>query len=307
MAAGAACQAAAIGGKAPFALFLVLQCADPGQAREAARRCAGLPALVRGLGSGGVAARVETAVGFGADFWDVVSPGARPRELRALPAIQGTAGAMPATGGDIFLHVKSPRPDVNLELARRFVASLGGAARAIEEVHAFRHRDWRDLTGFIDGTANPAGRERPRAALIGPEDAAFAGGSFVLAQRYVHDLARWERLAVAEQEGVIGRTKRDSRELKRAPESAHIRRAELRVEGVEQPIYRQSLPYGSASGESGLYFAAYARDTARLLAMLDRLMGAAPDGLHDQLMEFTRPVSGAFFFVPSLKALKALG
>ncbi|MFI5400567.1 MAG: Dyp-type peroxidase [SAR324 cluster bacterium] len=307
MAAGAACQAAAIGGKAPFALFLVLQCADPGRAREAARRCAGLPALTRGLGKAGAAARVESAAGFGAAFWDAVSPGARPRDLRALPAIQGTAGAMPATGGDIFLHVKSSRPDVNLELARRFVASLGDTARAEAEVHAFRHLDWRDLTGFIDGTANPSGRARLRAALIGAEDAAFAGGSYVLAQRYVHDLTRWSRLTVAEQEAIVGRGKRDSRELKRAPDSAHIRRAELHVDGVEQPIYRQSLPYGSAAGESGLYFVAYSRNTARLLGMLNRLMGAAPDGLHDRLMEFTRPVSGAFFFVPSLKGLRALG
>jgi porphyrinogen peroxidase len=307
MAAGAACQAAAVGTKAPFALFLVLACADPGKARDVAGRCAGLPALARGLGKAGATARVQTAVGFGAAFWNAVSPAARPRGLQPLPAIQGTAGAVPTTGGDIFLHVKSARPDINLELARRFVASLGEAVRAVEEVHGFRHRDWRDLTGFIDGTANPSGRARLLAALIGAEDPAFTGGSYVLAQRYVHDLPRWSRLTVAQQEAIIGRTKPDSRELRHAAGTAHIRRAELHVDGAEQPIYRQSLPYGTASGQSGLYFVAYARDTARFIGMLNRMMGAATDGLHDRLMEFTRPVSGAIFFVPSLKGLKGLG
>jgi putative iron-dependent peroxidase len=265
-----------------------------------------LPALVRRLVKAGSETRIESAVGFGAAFWDAVSPAARPRGLLALPEIRGTVGAVPSTGGDIFLHVKSARPDFNLELARHFMASLGAAVRALEEAHGFRHRDWRDLTGFIDGTANPAGRARRAAALIGAEDPAFAGGSYVLAQRYVHDLERWSRLPVAQQEAIIGRTRRDSRELAHAPDSAHIRRAELHVDGREQPIYRQSLPYGTAAGESGLYFAAYARDTARFVGMLERMMGAAGDGVHDRLMEFTRPVSGAFFFVPGLKALKAL-
>lgn len=300
-------QTAAIGGKAPFALFLVLECTESGSARKLARSCVALPALVRRLSKAGSETRIQSAVGFGAAFWNAAFPAARPRDLRALPAIHGSAGSVPATGGDIFLHVKSGRPDFNLELARLFMASLGGAVRGIEEVHGFRHRDWRDLTGFIDGTANPSGHARREAALIGAEDPAFAGGSYVLTQRYVHDLARWSLLKVAEQEAIIGRTRRDSKELPRAPENSHIRRAELHVGGKEQPIYRQSLPYSTALGESGLYFVAYARDTARFTGMLNRLMGAPGHGPHDRLMEFTRPVSGAFFFVPSLKGLKALG
>jgi putative iron-dependent peroxidase len=300
-------QAAAVGGKTPFALFLVLECTDLGRARELARACAALPALVRRLVKAGSEARIQSAVGFGAAFWDAVSPAARPADLQPFLKIQGAGGAAPATGGDIFLHVKSARPDFNLELARHFMTSLGAAVRSHEDVHGFRHGNWRDLNGFIDGTANPKGHDRREAALIGEEDPAFAGGSYVLTQRYIHDLERWNRLTVPEQEAIIGRTKRDSQELPHAPQDAHIRRAELHVHGAEQPIYRQSLPYATATGESGLYFAAYARDTARFRGMLQRMMGASGDGLHDRLMEYTRPVSGAFFFVPSLTGLKALG
>ena len=175
-------------------------------------------------------------------------------------------------------------------------------------MHGFRYLDARDLTGFIDGTENPKGRERAEAALIGREDPAFAGGSFVFTQRYVHDLARWERLAVREQEGAIGRRKRDSRELadRVKPATAHIARVVIEEDGRELEIVRHSSPYGTTS-ECGLFFIAYTRDLAIPEKMLRRMMGAADDGLHDRLMEFTRAVSGATFFAPSLAALRSLG
>src|SRR5579863_10460289 len=274
--ASPAAQSATAGIKMPSGLFIVLTCADTAQARHVASAAASLPAAARAMGKAATTARVQTAVGFGAAFWDLISPDRRPAGLQPLPEIRGTVGIAPATGGDVLLHIKSTQPDINLEIGRRVMAAFGGTVQAREEAHGFRYRDWRDLTGFIDGTANPStAASRAKTVLIGPEDANFAGGSYVLTQRYVHDLARWEKVSVKEQEAIIGRTKRDSREMSRAPESAHRVRAELHIDGVEQPIYRQGLPYGNATGESGVFFCAYARDTKRIVMMLQRIMGAA--------------------------------
>lgn len=185
---------------------------------------------------------------------------------------------------------------------------FGGLVAVLEEVEGFSYLDSRDLTGFIDGTANPKGEERMEVALIGDEDPDFAGGSYVLAQRYVHDLEKWSRLPVAEQEMVFGRTKPDSTELgeDKKPATAHISRVEIEEDGEELKIVRHSLPYGKASGESGLFFIAYSKDARIFEKMLSRMIGTAGDGLHDHLMDFTRAVSGAIFFVPPLEVLRRL-
>jgi putative iron-dependent peroxidase len=287
------------------ALFLTLVCRPKSAARAVAAKCAGLPRLVGQLCGGDRTDRLDFAVGFGAGFWRALATGKAPAELRTFRPINGPGGRAPATQADVFLHLKSNRADLNLECARRFLQSLDGMVRAVEEVHGFSYLDSRDFTGFIDGTANPRGRERGQVALIGKEDPAFSGGSYGLTQRYVHDLARWAGLSTRKQEAVIGRTKQDSRELKHAPPTAHIRRAEVEAEGQELAIVRQSMPYGLASGEMGLYFVAYAKDLHRLDAMLRRLMGSSGDGLHDRLMEYTRPESGAYFFFPSLALLRS--
>lgn len=301
-----ASQAAVLSAPTRCALFLVLSCPAPEHAREVAAACAALPQLAQRLAKGESAAKLEAAIGFGASFWDAVSAGQRPALLRPFVSIGAGGLNSPATGGDVFLHIKSQRPDLNLDLARAFLAQVEGKVQASEEVHGFGYRDSRDLTGFIDGTMNPRGKARARAALIGAEDSRFAGGSYVLTQRYAHDLKRWAALSVHEQEAIIGRRKRDSQELAHAPVTAHIRRAEIKDGEEELPILRQSMPYGSASGELGLYFVAYAKDPGRFERMLRRMLGAAGDGGHDRLMEFTRPVSGAFFFAPSLGTLRAL-
>jgi putative iron-dependent peroxidase len=186
--------------------------------------------------------------------------------------------------------------------------ALGDRVAVAEEVHGFRYLDSRDLTGFIDGTENPKGRARAAAALIGPEDPDVAGGSCVFTQRYVHDLARWAELPVREQEQVIGRRKRDSRELsdRAKPATAHISRTVIEEGGEELEILRHSFPYGTTS-ECGLFFVAYTRDLAIPERMLRRMMGVSGDGLRDRLMEFSRAVSGATFFAPSLRGLRALG
>ncbi len=290
------------------ALFLVLNVIDRDRDGPAVvKTLSRTPKLTLELARSDPRARLRSVVSLGPELWDLVSPARRPRGLRAFPALEKDGRRAPATGGDVLLHVLSRRPDLCFELALRVRRALGNAIDVREEVHGFRYLDSRDLTGFIDGTENPKGRERAKVALIGAEDPAFAGGSFVFTQRYVHDLARWNELSVQEQERIIGRRKRDSRELsiRAKPPTAHIARTVIEEDGAELEIVRHSFPYGSTS-DSGLFFIAYTTDLTIPEKMLRRMLGVAGDGLHDRLMEFSRAVSGANFFAPSLRTLRSL-
>ncbi len=252
-------------------------------------------------------AQFTCAVGFGPKLWDRLSPGKRPKRLRPFKAVKQGKRAAPATGGDLWIHIASDRHDLNMELAMRLEPLLAPDIVFAEMVHGYRYLDSRDLTGFIDGTENPKGDERAQAALIGKEDPEFEGGSYVAAQRYVHNLERWRTIDVSEQERVIGRTKPDSRELSdsRKPPTAHIARVVIEENGKELEILRHSYPYGTLR-ERGLFFVAYTKDLDIFDRMLARMMGASGDGLHDRLMDFTRPVTGAAFFVPARESLNNL-
>jgi len=244
------CQSAILPGPQASALFLILRArhraASP---RALARAAAGVPALAKKVGAFDARAKLVSAVALGPELWDAISPGVRPANLRPFRAVSAGGRSAPSTGGDLLLHVVSKRPDLNLELARRLRAPLGDAVSVCDEVHGFRYLDSRDLTGFIDGTENPKGKERVEVALVGREDKAFAGGSYVYTQRYVHDLDRWAALSDQEQEGIVGRRKRDSVELSDAkkPPTAHIARAVIEENGEELEIVRHSFPYGTCS------------------------------------------------------------
>lgn len=290
------------------ALFLVLrmrQAAD--QLPSIARTLAQTPRTTEKLAATDRRAKLVSAVGIGSDFWDVLSPGSRPAGLRPFKPLAAEGRSAPATGGDLLFHIISRRHDLNFELALRLMRDLGDAAEVMEEVHGFRYLDARDLTGFIDGTENPKGKARAEVALIGAENREFAGGSYVFTQRYVHNLAQWSKLETNDQERIIGRRKRDSKELSATakPPTAHISRVTIEEDGKELKIVRHSFPYGTVS-EAGLFFIAYCRTLDIPERMLNRMMGAAGDGLHDRLMEFTTPVSGANFFAPSLNLLRSL-
>lgn len=291
------------------ALFLVLRVPrrseDGSTVADVLSRVPALTARVAALDR---RAKVVSAVSLGSELWDAVSPDRRPAGLHSFVPVTIDGRAAPGTGGDILLHVISRRADLNLELAIRFRAALHDAVEVLDEVHGFRYLDSRDLTGFMDGTENPKGKRRAQVALIGNEDAAFAGGSYVFTQRYVHDLRRWSALPEKEQEGVIGRRKRDSKELpeRTKPPTAHISRVVIERDGEELEIVRHSFPYGTVS-EAGLFFIAYTRHLDIPEQMLARVMGTSGDGVHDRLMDFSRAVSGATFFAPSLKVLRQLG
>ena len=292
------------------ALFLVLRVLDPEKhGQSVARGAAGIPASTEKLGAADPRAKLACTVSFGSEFWDVISPKQRPAGLRPFRAIAAQGRTAPSTGGDLLLHILSMRHDLNFELAMRLRHQLGDAVEVMDEVHGFQYLDSRDLTGFIDGTENPKGAgARARAALVGEEDPAFAGGSYVFTQRYVHDLGRWAALPRKDQERIIGRRKPDSAELPERvkPATAHISRVVIEENGEELEIVRHSFPYGTVS-EAGLFFIAYCKSLDIPEKMLNRMMGTTGDGLHDHLMDHSRAVSGANFFAPSLEVLRSLG
>lgn len=291
----------------PHGLFLVLHL-KPGAEGEVRTAAAGLFALLDEINTDTPEAKLVGSIAFGPELWQRIGK-AQPKLFKAFQPLSGHGLRAPATGGDVLLHLHSNRTDVNYLAVKRFIKPLRPFIARAEETAAFRYLDSRDLTGFIDGTENPQEMdERREVALIGDEDAACAGGSYVLAQRYVHHLEQWENMAQSEQEGIIGRTKPDSVELddERKPATAHIARVVIEEDGEELEIVRHSLPYGSASGEHGLFFLAYARDLTIYEKMLQRMFGNSGDGLHDRLMEFTEPVSGAYFFAPSVEMLQSL-
>jgi putative iron-dependent peroxidase len=185
---------------------------------------------------------------------------------------------------------------------------LQDVATVASEQPCFVHRDSRDLTGFIDGSANPMTHEAPEAALI-PDGLPGAGGAHVLVIRWIHNLDAFEQLPVKEQEKVFGRSKPSSIEMTgdALPPDAHIARTQIEDDaGEELPIYRRSVPYGTVA-EHGLYFVAFSADRTRFDRMLARMFGTDGDGIHDHLMDFSRPVTGAFYFAPSLSCLAELG
>ena len=291
------------------ALFLILRVRDPAiNGPAVARVVAGVPALVGRAGTIDPTAKLVCTVSLGPEFWDVISPGKRPLGLRPFRAIEAGGRSAPSTGGDLLFHIISKRADLNFELATRVRNRLGETVEVMDEVHGFRYLDSRDLTGFIDGTENPKGKERAKVALIGAEDSAFAGGSYVFTQRYIHNLKKWAGVPRKDQEKVIGRRKRDSKELseKDKPPTAHISRVVIEERGEELEIVRHSFPYGTVS-ESGLFFIAYSKNLDIPEKMLSRMMGITGDAMHDHLMDYTRAVSGATFFAPSLAVLRALG
>jgi putative iron-dependent peroxidase len=251
---------------------------------------------------------VNLVIAFGADLWRTLAPGDAPPDLAPFQRVGRLGGHhAPATQHDLWLWINGSSQDVVFEHARAAAIAVESVARLANETHAFVHRDSRDLTGFLDGTANPSLLEAPAAALV-PDGRPGAGGSHVLTIRWVHDLAAFGALPVKEQEAVIGRTKSDSRELdeETKPATAHIARVEIADEaGVELPIYRRSVPYGTVT-EHGLYFVAFSADRARFDTMLGRMFGTDADGLRDRLTDFSRPVSGAYYYAPPLNLVADL-
>lgn len=246
-------------------------------------------------------------VGFGADLWRRLSA-LPPADLGPFEPIDGLDGhSAPSTQHDIWVWIHGTGSDVVLDTTTAVCAALAPVADLADETECFVYHDSRDLTGFVDGTENPRPSDAARVASIA-DGCPGAGGSHVIAQRWVHDLDSFNGLEVAQQQEVFGRTKPDSVALPRAerPVDAHIMRAELLDDdGGERPIYRRSVPFGNAA-ERGLYFLGFSCERDRFDGMLARMFGTSGDGVHDHLLDFSRAVTGSYYFAPSVEELTAV-
>jgi porphyrinogen peroxidase len=290
------------------AIFLVLT-ADCGSRSRAAIRmfCTELAALIRAVSFRDIEGGLSCVMGFGSDAWGRIFGEPRPAELHSFREIRAGSRYAVATPGDVLFHIRARRADLCFELATQIMARLRDVVSPIDEVHGFRYFDDRDLIGFVDGTENPTGEAAIDATIIGGEDAAFTGGSYVIVQKYLHDLAGWNALPTETQERIIGRTKFSDIELDDTvkPTFAHNALTTIVEDGKEVSILRDNMPFGRASeGEFGTYFIGYARSPRPIEQMLTNMFVGRPPGNYDRLLDFSRAVTGNLFFVPSATFLE---
>lgn len=252
-------------------------------------------------------ANVHIAVGFGAKAWPRTEPSFAPKLLFPFASMAGSNGhSMPSTQSDIWFWVHGEdRGDV-VEAVLQIEQAIYNVLDIVLDKSGFKNRESRDLTGFVDGTANPKEDKRGDAAQI-PLGEVGEGGSYVFTQLWRHNLREFNKLSIPEQEDVFGRTKVDNIEMRGddMPKTSHVSRTDVKVDGVGQKIYRRSTPYGGAT-EHGLYFLAFACNPARIEIQLARMLGNTEDGLSDKMMEYTEAVTGAYWFMPAQKDLDAL-
>jgi porphyrinogen peroxidase len=293
------------------AIFLVAAINPGGASRAAVRSfCGDLPGLLRSVGFRDIEGNLSCVMGIGSDAWDRLFGQPRPAELHPFREIKAGPRHAVATPGDLVFHIRAKRMDLCFELATQIMARIGSAVSPIDEVHGFRYFDDRDLIGFVDGTENPSGRAAIEAAYVGAEDAGFAGGSYVIVQKYLHDMTGWNALSTEAQERIIGRTKLADIELDDAvkPAYAHNALAKVVVDGKEIKIIRDNMPFGRvAEKEFGTYFIGYARSPRTIEQMLENMFVGQPAGNYDRLLDFSVAKTGNLFFVPSATFLENVG
>jgi putative iron-dependent peroxidase len=284
------------------AVFLTA-CVDRGGEATVADLLPDVAGLRRSVGFRAPDARLSCVVGIGAALWDRLFDAPRPPGLHPFRELRGPVHSAPSTPGDLFFHIRADRLDMCFELARLIVDRLGPDVRVVDEVHGFKSFDERDLLGFVDGTENPEGRAAAAAVLIGDEDPDNAGGSYLIVQKYLHDLKGWNSLTVEEQEAAMGRTKLDDVEFAdedKAPD-AHLTLNVIEDDDGEQlQIMRFNMPFGRAgSAEFGTYYVAYAATPAVTEQMLDNMFLGKGEATHDRLLDFSTATTGNLYFVPS--------
>ncbi len=285
----------------PAAIFLVAT-VDPGGEAQVHDALPDLSGLARAVGFRDPAKHLTLVTSIGSAAFDRLFTGPRPAALHPFVELTGGHHA-PATPGDLLFHIRAETIDVCFELAGRILAALAGAVTVVEEIHGFRYFDNRDLLGFVDGTESPLGAAAERAAFVGDEDPDFRGGSYVLVQKYLHDMAAWTALPVDEQERVFGRTKLDDIEFDddaKAPNSHLALNVLTGADGEQLQIVRQSMPFGEVgSGRFGLFFVAYAHDPAIPERMLRNMFVGDPPGNTDRVLDFSTALTGGLFFTPT--------
>jgi putative iron-dependent peroxidase len=284
------------------AIFLVLV-VRPGAEDRVREGLADVSGLKRSVGFRIPEGELACVVGVGDRVWDRLFGARRPARLHALPAFAGDRHRAVSTPGDLLFHIRAHRLDLCFELAQRLTERLRGSADVVDEVHGFRSFDERDLLGFVDGTENPEGAAANAAVSVGDEDPDFAGGSYVVVQKYVHDLDGWDGLPVEEQERAIGRTKLSDLELpdEIKPANSHVALNTITGEdGEERQIMRFNMPFGSVgTREFGTYFIGYASAPDVIEEMLTNMFVGRPPGTYDRILDFSTAVTGSLFFVPT--------
>ena len=292
------------------AIFLVvcIRRADDSFARVRAF-CAGLSGLVRAVEFRDVDAGLTCVSGFGSDVWDKLFGAPRPAELHPFREIRAGARHAVSTPGDILFHIRAKRMDLCFELATQIMDSIDDVISVADEVHGFRYFDDRDVMGFVDGTENPRGDAAREAAIVGDEDPAFTGGSYVIVQKYLHDLKAWNALSVEMQERIIGRRKLSDVELSDAdkPTNAHNALTNIEENGKQLQILRDNMPFGRPGhGEFGTYFIGYSRTPRVTESMLQNMFVGRPPGNYDRILDFSTAATGSLFFVPAASFLDDL-
>ncbi|WP_317621097.1 Dyp-type peroxidase [Streptomyces sp. CBMA123] len=285
------------------AIFLVLT-VEPGGEDTVRALLPDLAGLRRAVGFRAREGGLTCVTGIGSELWDRLFDGPRPAALHPFQEVAGPRHRAPSTPGDLLLHLRAERMDLCFELAGRLTSRLAGAATVVDSVQGFRYFDDRDLLGFADGTENPEGRAAETAAVVGEEDPDFAGGSYVIVQKYLHDLDKWNTLSVEQQEGAVGRTKLTDIELDddTKPADSHVALTVITdPDGEERKIVRYNMAFGSFEhgGEFGTYFIGYARDPGVTEEMLRNMFLGRPPGTTDRLLDFSTAVTGSLFFVPT--------
>ncbi|WP_206613980.1 Dyp-type peroxidase [Paenirhodobacter populi] len=292
------------------AIFVTLTVAEGDEGLAQVRGlCADLPSLIKAVGFRSAEAGLTCVLGIGAALWDRLAPGAAPQGLHPFREISGVHHA-PSTPGDLLLHVRAARPDYCFELVTHVMRRLGPAATVQDETQGFKFFDNRDLLGFVDGTENPLGAALTEAVVIGDEDPLFAGGSYVIVQKYLHDMTGWEAMTVEQQERIIGRHKLSDIEFADADKASFAHNVLTNIEdaeGNQLEILRDNMPFGSpAHGEFGTYFIGYAREPGRIETMLTNMFVGNPPGNYDRILDVSTAVTGGLFFVPPADMLDTI-
>ena len=291
------------------AIFLVLTI-DPGGEAAVRDLLDDITGLERSVGFRLPEGRLACVVGIGSAAWDRLFAGPRPPELHPFRPLAGARYNAPATSGDLLFHIRANEMDVCFEFIAQVMSRLTGSVTVQDEVHGFRYFDERDLIGFVDGTENPAGKAARVAALIADEDQDFAGGSYVIIQKYLHDLQAWNRLTVEDQEKAIGRSKLSDIEMPDdiKPANSHVALNTIYdPDGTQRQILRANMPFGQPSrAEFGTYYIAYAATPTVTEQMLTNMFIGNPPGNYDRILDFSTAMTGCLFFVPTIDFLDNL-
>ena len=297
---------AVLGPFSEAAIFLVLTI-DDGAEDDVRGLLPDVAALTRSVGVRISDGDLRCIVGIGAEAWDRLFDRPLPAGLHPFRQVVGDRHTAVSTPGDLLFHLRARRLDLCFELAGQLMNRLAGKVAVADEVQGFKYFDQRDLLGFVDGTENPVGSAAVAAITVGDEDPDFSGGSYILVQKYLHDIDAWDALSVEEQERAIGRTKLSDIEMpdEVKPANSHLALNVITDEsGAQRQIVRENMAFGRPGArEFDTYFIGYTADPGVIETMLTNMFIGVPAGNHDRILDFSTPITGSLFYAPTAEFL----